>query len=324
VSFFGRNGLALLAVVAAAVWVAPAAGQTAEELATARKWFNEALTEESQGKCDVALEKFLRVKGVKDTAPVRYRIASCLEALGRFKEAAQAYDEASAKSDKSQQDISNAARERAAIVRKKLAYITLQPSEPVPSGLVVHLDGEAVPSSSYGAPLATNPGKHSIDAEVDGTSRFHSELMLDETETRSVQIPNQSPTVLPPTPSPTHEEVPTDRTRTIVGWAGVGVGGALLVTAGILLIAREGDISAIEQRCPNNVCPSSLRSEVDTLRSRALVEGPLALTFGLLGAASAGAGAYLLLSKPAPSQAQTSLRILPTPSGLSASFGASF
>lgn len=325
--FFGRKGAAFFIAVAMTASATPAAAQTADELATARKWFNEALSEEAQGKCESALDKFLRVKSVKDTAPVRYRIGSCLEALGRLKEAALAYDDAVTKSDKSQQDVANAAKERAASVRKKLAYITVQPSDPSAPGLVVRLDGEPISPTSRATPISVNPGKHSVDADVDGTPRFHSELMLDETESRTVQIPLLTPAVpSPPPPStiPPKEEPAPDRTRTVVGWTGIGLGSAFLVTAGVLLIMRESDINAIEQRCPNNVCPMSLRSEVDTLRNRALIEGPLALTFGLLGAASAGAGAYLLLSKPSPNGAHTALRIVPTSGGLAATFGARF
>ena len=328
--FLGQSGVAGLVVSAVLLSTGASRAQSAEELASARRWFSEALADESQGKCDLALEKLLKVKAVKDTAPVRYRIGSCLEALGRFKEAAQSYDEAIVKADRSQQDVATSARERAAAVRKKLAYVTLQPDDPVPPTLVVRLDGDVVPPSSFGTPAALNPGKHSVDADVDGAPRFHADLVVDAMSSRTVRIATTPPTRTAPPPAdsppaaPAAPESSTERARAVLGWGAVGVGGAFVLTAGILMIARGGDISAIESRCPNGTCPLAKKDEVTAIRNRALVEGPLAVTFSVLGLAAAGAGAYVLLTAPAPAKTQTAFAIVPTAGGLTAGFEGSF
>ncbi len=327
--FLRQSGVAGLVVSAVLLSTRVTTAQSAEELASARKWFNEALADESQGKCDVALEKLLKVKAVKDTAPVRYRIASCLEALGRLKEAAQSYDEAVTKADRTQQDVAAAAKDRASAVRKKLAYITLQPDDPSSGALVVRLDGEQVPASSFGTPTGVNPGKHTVDADVDGAPRFHADLVVDAMSSRTVRIatsvaPRSGTTSEPSPVLPPNVESPGDRSRRILGWSAVGVGGAFVLTAGVLLLVRDRDIIAIESRCPSNVCPLSSKDDVTGIRNRALVEGPLAVTFGVLGLAAAGTGAYLLLAPPPKSKPQTSFTVSPTTGGLAASFGGHF
>ena len=48
-----------------------------------------------------------------------------------------------------------------------------------------------------------------------------------------------------------------------ISWIAIGVGGTLVLTGGVLLIAREGAISEIESACPNNVCPAARRDDVE-------------------------------------------------------------
>src|SRR5260370_16479361 len=61
---------------------AVASAQTAEELAVARKTFAQGVADQNAKRFEAALEEFRRVAAVRDTANVRFRIASCLEALG--------------------------------------------------------------------------------------------------------------------------------------------------------------------------------------------------------------------------------------------------
>src|ERR1700733_8556393 len=64
-------------------------GEESGDLAAARALFAEALRDEEASRFPEALEKFRRVRAVRDTAAVEYRIGSCYEGLGRR---AAAYD----------------------------------------------------------------------------------------------------------------------------------------------------------------------------------------------------------------------------------------
>ena len=67
-----------IAIAAFDAAVAPgvAHAQSEEELNQARELFNEAYKDEQEKRYEEALEKFRRVAQVKESASVRYRIAS--------------------------------------------------------------------------------------------------------------------------------------------------------------------------------------------------------------------------------------------------------
>src|SRR5205085_8512487 len=82
----------IVSVAAGATFIPKSAhAQTNEELQAARELFQEAYKDEQEKRYDVALEKFRRVAAVKESAQVRYRIASVLESMNRLREARDAY-----------------------------------------------------------------------------------------------------------------------------------------------------------------------------------------------------------------------------------------
>jgi hypothetical protein len=85
--------------------------------------------------------------------------------------------------------------------------------------------------------------------------------------------------------------------RRTVGLVVAGASVPVLVAAAAFLVGREVDIASLDRACPNGSCPpgadaTSLRST----RDRALAEGPVAATLGIVGAAMATTGALLVLS----------------------------
>src|SRR5262245_57465062 len=115
-------------VFASGLAVAPAAqAQTGEELAAARKLFAEALRDQDAKNFAAALEKYQRVRQVKDTAPIRYRIGTCEEALKHWRNAARAYEAAIAlgRASPPEPEIVRGARERLGYVARKAAFLTV-------------------------------------------------------------------------------------------------------------------------------------------------------------------------------------------------------
>ena len=93
----------------------PAARPTGPDpLAAARALFADALHDEEAGRFADALEKFERVRAVRDTASIEYRIGSCYEGLGQPAPAFRAYLAAQAlgASDPQGADVSRAASDR--------------------------------------------------------------------------------------------------------------------------------------------------------------------------------------------------------------------
>src|SRR6476469_7624660 len=83
--------LSCLSGSAVAVLPREAHAQSEQDLQRARELFQEAYKDEQEKRYDVALEKFRQVAQVKESAQVRYRIASVLESMNRLREARDAY-----------------------------------------------------------------------------------------------------------------------------------------------------------------------------------------------------------------------------------------
>ncbi len=75
---------------------------------------------------------------------------------------------------------------------------------------------------------------------------------------------------------------------------------------GRFLLVRHSDIQSIEAACPNDVCPLDQASALEGTRNRALVEGPLGVSVGVVGLVAAGVGIPIFIrdrSKRAPANA---------------------
>jgi hypothetical protein len=78
------------------------------------------------------------------------------------------------------------------------------------------------------------------------------------------------------------------------GWIGIAGGGALLSASTVLLVVRESEIGKLNEACRGGVCPVARQNELESTRSRALVEGPVAIAVGVGGVVAASVGAYFV------------------------------
>jgi hypothetical protein len=311
-----RYGLvwSFVAALALATVAAPAQAQTKSELAAARNLFQEAVTDEQAKRFDVALEKFRQVQAVRDTTHVRYRIAACLEALGKLGESSASYEAAIqlGEADAKSSDVVRSAKERIAELKKRMPALTITLSEKAPPDAEVEVDHEKIPSSALGAPLALDPGVHDVSGSATNVPPFHTSLTLAEGARVSLVVPLDRPAVAAVTPAPMLVERPTpadpdkhpmpsstDGGRRTWGFVALGTGGALLVTSGVVLLLRHNDIATLDDACHNGgVCPRSREAELTRVRSRAVTEGPVAGVLAAGGLVAAGIGVWLLASGP--------------------------
>lgn len=306
-----RRLLGALAMALATSALAPRAlAQTTEELQAARELFQEAFADEQQQRYPEALEKFQRVAKVKESASVRYRIATVLMAMGRLREARDLFRALAA--DKSalppsDQEISDSAAERSAELDRRIPRLALRLEDNPPEDVHVTIDGAPVPVSTTPRPIELDPGEHLVVATGRGSAPSEQKITLAD---GAGEVPYA--VTLEPARSPEQEPPPSERGATL-GWAAIGGGGVLFVTGAVLLLAREGAIGDIEGACPGGVCPTSRRTDVESDRSRAELFGPLGGALAVVGLAAAGAGVYLLVrsggstATPAPAKAAVSL-----------------
>jgi hypothetical protein len=274
---------ALAASVASAQVPAPA---DPDPIAAARALFAQALGDEEAGRFAVALDEFQRVRAVRDTAAVEYRIGSCYEGLGQPAPAFRAYLAAQAlgASDPLATDVSQAAADRLDALGKQVARLTLTMPSPAPPSPEVRVDDRVVET---GGPIALAPGRHVVTATAAGAIPFRSEIALPAGAQVSLTVALEP--VSPRAVEPTLEKDPLAPGR----WLLVGAGAALVATSAVLLIVRHDEISDLNRTCPGGLCPiGANEQELESTRHRAQVYGPVGVACGVAGIGLAAAGIY--------------------------------
>jgi len=273
----------------------PPAAAGSDDLAAARALFTDALQDEQAGRFDAALGEFERVRAVRDTASIEFRIASCLEGLGEPAPAYGAYRRARALGGQDPQsaDVSRAASERLDALGRHIALLTLVLPDPASAGLAVRVDGVGFDlAGAESVPLP--PGRHVVSATSPGATPFRAEIVLAEGAQIALTVN------LPPERSPAAEPVRATGGRSLAraGWWTIGGGAAFVAASAVLLVVRQEDIDALNRACPGGACrPGADANDLESTRSRALAEGPIAAACGVAGAAAIGVGLYLVLAK---------------------------
>ncbi|MGH7440154.1 MAG: hypothetical protein ACRENE_31060 [Polyangiaceae bacterium] len=303
-----------------------------ESLAAGRALFGEALIDEGAGRYRTALDKFGRVKAIRDTAPVEYRIATCEEGLGHLPAAYQAYDAAVSlgASEPSMNDVVQAARTRRDELSKRVARLTLVPPDSA-TAFSVQVDDATYPREALGQPIVLDAGTHTVVATAFGQGPFRSRVSIPEGGVASLPIafgqagadsPGASPS---PSPAPPGEApAAAAGNNRALGWILTGAGGALLVGSGVLLLLRHQDISTLDSACPGGTCPpGASKSDLDATRDRALVEGPFAGGLAAAGLISAAVGVYFVVTSHG-SRPAAAVSLAPTAHGAGLAIAGSF
>jgi hypothetical protein len=275
----------------------PPDAASSDALAAARALFTDALQDEQAGRFEVALGKFERVREVRETASIEFRIASCLEGLGEPAPAYRAYRRARALGGQDPQsaDVSRAASERLDALGRHIALLTLVLPDPAAAGLSVRVDDAGFDLAGAGS-VPLPPGRHVVNATSPGATPFHAEIVLAEGAQIALTVN------LPPERSPSAEPVRATGGRSLAraGWWTIGGGAALVAASAVLLVVRQEDIAALNRACPGGACrpgADATETDLESTRSRALAEGPIAVACGVAGVAAIGVGLYLVLAK---------------------------
>lgn len=274
------------------------------DLKTARELFQEAYKREQEGRFAEALETFRRVAIVRESASVRYRIASVLESLGRLREARDAF-RALAAAQRSlptnEQEISESAAERADGLDKRIPRIVLKLEADPPADARVTIDGAPVPASTEPRHVELDPGEHVVRATAPTARPSESRVTLTEggevamtvVLERIVPVERSEPVALAPAPA-----APPAASNSLA-YVALAAGGVLLVTGSVLLFVRESNIDDLNDQCSGGACPLSKKSELESTRDQAELFGPLGIGIGIAGLVVAGTGALFLVARGA-------------------------
>jgi len=268
-----------------------------------------------QGACpklEASLERF-------DGIGTRGKLAQCYEQAGRVASAWAMYREVEALAGKSGDEArAKVAREAAQALEPRLPHLTLTvaTSRQV-DGMVLRRNGAEVASGAWGAPIAVDPGKHSLEASAPGHAPWTTDIEVQEGESKSVEIPALE--ALPPEAQPARSDAPAaDRSpaRTSswrpVAMIATGAGVVSLAVGGYfgLRAKSKWDGAFDDGHCDSasNVCDATGQDQTDQARSAATLSN----VFVGAGAVLAAGGVALWLLAPeerAPSQ--MAVRVVP-------------
>ncbi len=316
---------------------------TDEDLASARKLFAEAVADEDASRYDTALEKFRRVEAVKDTANVRYRIATCLEALGRRAEALTNYQAAVtlAEGDKGAADAARESSTRAAHLDHIVPHLSIVVPAGAPPDTRVRVDDQPIEANALNGPILLDPGLHTIAADAAGRTPYRTGVKLGEggTVTITLALDPLAPAggagggdasaaggaaTRDDSQAPAGADLasgsPQSRGSPALAYGLLGLGGALAAGSIAAFVLRESNLGTLNTDCASPPapappagmlkCPQGKANEVNGARSAASLEGPLGWGLAAGAAGALGVGAWLLL-RPQPAQSAGGVHVTP-------------
>jgi len=317
--------LCALALALEGALLAPAAGAASaddEAKKAARALANGGMIAYQAGDYKAAEENLSRAFAAFPAPTLALWSARSLEKLGRLVEAEDRYRAAerasvNAGEPETQRKAKAEAREERAALLPRIPTLKVKVEGASLAAVIVRVDGVAIANDRLDEQILVNPGERSISAER-GAHIEQSRVTLAPSDHKTVVLKFDSG----PRANEALEAYLSDREgerarpasrsepgqdwamssdssgwRT-VGWVAIGLGGAGLITSGVLGVVANGKRDGFEDQCPDNVCPlgvpESVRDDVESYNSLR--------TFSTIGWIAGGAlaigGVSLLIALP--------------------------
>jgi len=273
---------------------APAAAQSAKDLAAARQAFREGDDAEAKGDYARALARFQAALAVKETAQLHLRVGAVQEKMGKLVDALASYQLGLAKAA-SLPAVAKIAREQIEGLRPRIPTLTVM-AQPLP-GLEVTLDGAPIAPSALGATVPIDPGAHRLHAEAPGHVARDQAFTSTERAGARIELNLVADAPKPPPEAPASPKLP--------GALAAAAGGVALVAGAALIgvsVAKDGSIDALCGGGARDHCPLSKKAAIDgDVRAvNALRFSGVGVT--VIGAAGAAVGTWLLVKATRPAQ----------------------
>lgn len=283
-------------------WAMPAhAEPTEQDKATALTLFKRGRELMAAGSIDEACESFAQSQRLDPGGGTLLNLAVCHEEQGRTATAWAEYSDALAIARRDQRtDRIELATTRSASLEPRLSRLTiaLARDDAQKKSLRVTRDGSDVPPPAWGVAVPVDPGKHVVEASLDGAVVFHAEIEVGptaDTKTVSVVLGESAAPSPPPAPEPPIEPARASiDTRGVVTWA---IGGAGVVALGVgtfLGVRALGEKSDSDAGCPAGRCTSAAVDANE--RAKSLADA--ATVTIAVGAAAVTAAVILWVTRP--------------------------
>jgi hypothetical protein len=331
--------LVALGMISFTLTVAPCLRADPADEEAARALFREGLALHEKANYAAALEKFYAAYAKWKNPKILANIGTAAWELGRYPEAANAYDQFLAEAPPQDPSRAEVERARADVLRR---VGTLKILHDANSGTLT-VDGVAAPPAKL-AQMRVNPGHHNVELKRSNGSRVaHGvdvaagatvQVDIRQDQPRSI-ILSTAPTTttttatlsLPPATSPdsggqaSKPRGPIDPVPWIIGGVGVGA----LIASGVLWNLRGKAVDDLADDCIGDTCPESSQDDIDDANRYGLFS-LIALGVGVAGV---GTGTYLLLrggsaEKKEPKGPTTQIGFAATPLGAAGSVRVEF
>jgi hypothetical protein len=275
----------------------PATAQTEADKATARELAKEAQKALEAKDYGAAVDKFTRAEKLFHAPTLVLGRARAYVGLEKYVEAMESYNAVireklpNGASDAFTQAKVDAAKEIEGL-DAKIAWVTLTVNGP--SSPEVSLDGTAVPEASLGVRRALNPGDHELTGGGEGFGDGSVRFSVGAGEEKDVVLELEPSTATVPPPPPGGDDG-GNGLYTILGWTGVGVGGA-----GILVGAITGSLAWVKRNEVVSECDDESRcppEQTDNIKSFQVMGNVSTVSFVVGGVFAAG-GTLLLILAP--------------------------
>jgi hypothetical protein len=291
----------------AVLYLSSSAGSAAADSEAGRKAAAESLFQRGvelvgQGKFEDACRQFEASQELDSALGTMLHLGDCYEREGRTGSAWALFREArSLAGATGQGERERLAAERANALEPKLSYVVMNV---VPqTGLVLRLNGTAIPAASFGEPVPVDPGEQRVEAALPGAVTY--ELL--------VRVPAGPSTVtfrIPPLEKrvPGRSRAPlsapergSGEPQRVGGFVALGLGGAALAAGGVLaFLAREKNEESLAECDDQN--KNACSAEGVRLRHEARGFAGTATVTGVVGGVLAASGVVLVLTAPKDSK----------------------
>ena len=296
---------------------------TATEKAAAQSLFQEGTTLMAEQKFAAACAKFEASQAIEAGLGVKLWLADCYDHDGRTASAWGLFSEAAALAHQSgQTERERAANERGADLERRLSKLQLKPpASGLPSGLVVTLNGVAIPDTSLGSALPVDPGAQRVTFQAPGYRSLTLETQVPAGPSSvSLEVPalERAPeahqAATPVAEAPQHAQPKPGATQRTLGWALGGLGVLSFAGSGVLALRAHSLDQQSHSHCLVTE-PNACDAEGASLRGQATTYGNVATGAFIAGATLTATGVVLLLTAPSSHKKQVSLSGHSVPGG---------
>lgn len=267
----------------------------------------------NEGRWADAMTLFAKAEALVHAPPHLLYFARASVKLGKLVQANEAYvkimrETLPSNAPKAFVDAQAAAAEEQPKVEQSLPRLTVVVEGDKASEAHVTVNGEAFPQALIGIPAPHDPGDLVLEAVAPGWRSKKEKLTLKEGERQTVKLKLsiQDATAMPAPLEPTPEPAAPKTGLKVGGWITVGIGVVGLGAGTYFLIDNRNNREAANALCnlPNNVCPSSQRSTIQSYDSTANTSEILSwIGYGVGGAGVVLGVVMLVLSRRGSSEA---------------------